>query len=75
MQFAKKTFFRGYYEPDMLSKYENDTIESMFYEFDDQEKFCNFEALSNYNDSIIKGLVGFFSTSDHNHDTEKVNLI
>lgn len=62
----------------MLVKYENKTINSMFYELDnDKNKFSNFEMLSNYVSMIIKGLKGFFSISDYRNidDLEKVNLI
>jgi len=61
----------------MLVKYENKTINSMFYELDNNKnKFSDFEMLSNYVSLIIKGLKGFFSISDHQNidEIEKVNL-
>ncbi len=76
MHFAKKHILRSYYETDMLVKYECQTINSMFYELDNN-KFLNFEILSNYVGLIIKGLKVFFSLSDYRNidDIEKVNLI
>jgi len=76
VNFAKKHIFRSYYNTDMLVKYENETINSMFYELDyDKNKFSNFEMLSNYVILIIKGLNDFFSISDYQNDIVKVNLI
>jgi hypothetical protein len=62
-----------YYDRNMLSSYENDTINAMFYEFEDNKllknqnnfKWSNFEMASRYLINVMNGIHIFHNTTGH----------
>ena len=72
-----KKFLGKYYEREMLHNYENQMIDSMFYELEIAErntntsvKFSNFDMASNYLKSIMDGLTTFCYTTSHHIDNQ-----
>ncbi len=62
-----------YYDRNMLSSYENDTINAMFYEFEanklvknlNQFKWSNFEMAYKYLMNVMNGIHIFYNTTRH----------
>ena len=73
VQYLKTNIFGSYYDRNMLEKYQQQTIKSMFYELD-QIKWKNFEKVSDYLNSVILGLTNFFRTSDYHACEDNVIL-
>ncbi len=66
-------FIGKYYDKKLLSDYENDTINAMFYEFEynkllknpNQFKWSNFEMAYKYLMNVMNGIHIFYKTTGH----------